>query len=116
MKKPTIRVTKWLVDIPIEATCSVCVGVSFRAKGSSHRPNREEYQRSLQAQFEAQFIYVQSQGDSKMAMWLHLCGPATVAACSILANRKPLATGYFASWGAVVAIFLVWWMLRMFVL
>jgi hypothetical protein len=51
MKKPTIRVTKWLSDIPIEATCSVC-SVSFKAKGSSHRPNREEYQRSLQSQFD----------------------------------------------------------------
>jgi hypothetical protein len=64
MKKPTIRVTKWLTDIPVEATCSVCVGVSFRAKGSSHRPNREEYQRSLQAQFDAHFSAVHSQGDS----------------------------------------------------
>jgi len=53
MKKPTIRVTKWLTDIPIEATCSACTGVTFTAKGSGHRPNREEYQRSLQAQFEA---------------------------------------------------------------
>jgi hypothetical protein len=44
MKKPTIRVTKWLGDIPIEATCSVCIGIIFPAKGSSHRPNREEYQ------------------------------------------------------------------------
>jgi hypothetical protein len=60
MKKPTIRVTKWLADIPVEATCSFCVGVSFRAKASSHRPNREEYQRSLQAQFDAHFSAVHS--------------------------------------------------------
>jgi hypothetical protein len=52
MKKPTIRVTKWLSDIPVEATCSACPNVSFKAQGSSHRPNREEYQRSLQAQFD----------------------------------------------------------------
>ena len=53
MKKPTIRVTRWLSDIPVEATCSACPGVSFKAQGSSHRPNREEYQRSLQSQFDA---------------------------------------------------------------
>ena len=47
MRRPTIRVTKWLTDIPIEATCSACAGVTFRAKGSGHHPNREEYQRSL---------------------------------------------------------------------
>jgi hypothetical protein len=53
MKKPTIRVTKWLRDIPVEATCSACPGVSFRAQSSSPRPNREEYQMSLQSQFDA---------------------------------------------------------------
>jgi hypothetical protein len=53
MKKPIIRVTKWLGDIPVEASCSACPGVVFRAAGSSHRPNREEYQKSLQAQFDA---------------------------------------------------------------
>ena len=52
MKKPTIRVTKWLSDIPVEATCSACAAVAFKAVGSSHRPNREEYQRSLQFQFD----------------------------------------------------------------
>jgi hypothetical protein len=53
MKKPTIRVTKWLSDIPVEATCTACANVLFRAKGESHRPNREEYQSSLQLQFDA---------------------------------------------------------------
>jgi len=53
MKKPAIRVTKWLSDIPVEATCSACPAVSFRAQSSSPRPNREEYQRSLQLQFDA---------------------------------------------------------------
>lgn len=53
MKKPTIRVTKWLGDIPVEAICSVCPAVNFRAQGSSHRPDREEYRKSLQQQFDA---------------------------------------------------------------
>jgi hypothetical protein len=52
MKKPTIRFMKWLGDIPVEACCSVCPGVVFKAKGSGHRPNREEYQKSIQAQFD----------------------------------------------------------------
>jgi len=52
MKKLVLRVTKWLSDIPVEASCTGC-GVTFRAQGTSHRPNREEYQRSLQAQFDA---------------------------------------------------------------
>ena len=53
MKKPAIRVTKWLSDIPVEATCTACASVVFRAQGSSHRPNRDEYQSSLQLQFNA---------------------------------------------------------------
>jgi len=53
MKKPTIRVTKWLRDIPIEATCTACPTISFRAEATTHRPNREEYQQSLQQQFDA---------------------------------------------------------------
>lgn len=53
MKKPTIRVTKWLRDIPVEATCTACPDSVFRADSQSHRPSREEYQRSLQTQFDA---------------------------------------------------------------
>jgi hypothetical protein len=52
MKKPTIRVTKWLGDIPVEACCSSCPAFTIRAKGIGHRPNREEYQKSIQAQFD----------------------------------------------------------------
>lgn len=52
MKKPNLRVTKWLKDIPVEAICSACSGVSFKAQGLGHRPSREEYRKSLQSQFD----------------------------------------------------------------
>jgi hypothetical protein len=55
MKKPTLRVTKWLSDIPVEAHCTACPTATFRAQGSGHRPSREEYQRSLQAQFDEHY-------------------------------------------------------------
>jgi hypothetical protein len=61
MKKPTIRVTKWLGDIPVEAGCGACPGVVFKAKGSGHRPNREEYQKSIQVQFDEHCKAVHSQ-------------------------------------------------------
>ena len=32
MKKPTLRVTKWLGDIPIEANCTACSDLSFKAR------------------------------------------------------------------------------------
>ena len=52
MKRPAVRVTKWLGDIPVEASCTVCPEVSLKAVSASHRPNREEYQQSLQQQFD----------------------------------------------------------------
>ncbi len=52
MKKPILRVSKWLRDIPVEAFCSECKEATFKAIGASHRPDREEYQRSLQSQFD----------------------------------------------------------------
>lgn len=63
MKKPALRVTKWLADIPVEASCTACTGVAFRAKGAGHRPNREEYKQSLQSQFDAHCQAIHSQVD-----------------------------------------------------
>jgi hypothetical protein len=64
MKKPFLQVTRWLSDIPVEAYCTACPKVSFRARGSDHRPNREEYRKSLQAQFDAHCKAAHPQADS----------------------------------------------------
>ncbi len=61
MKKPTIRVTKWLSDIPVQASCSACPGVVFKAKGSGPRPSREEFQKSIRARFDEHCKAVHSQ-------------------------------------------------------
>jgi len=53
MKKPSLRVSKWMGDIPVEAECTACAGVRFNVKPVSHRPNREAYQKSLQTAFDA---------------------------------------------------------------
>jgi hypothetical protein len=52
-KKPSLRGTKWLGTIPVEAECTACPGVKFKASGGSHRPTQEEYTKSLQQQFDA---------------------------------------------------------------
>lgn len=52
-KKPTLRGTKWLGTIPIEAECSACPNVKFKATFGSHRPSHEESTKSLQQQFDA---------------------------------------------------------------
>jgi hypothetical protein len=55
MKKPLLRITKWLRDIPITGECTSCVGVRFEVRSTSHRPTREEYRKSLQSQFDTHF-------------------------------------------------------------
>ena len=53
MKKPFLRVTKWLGDIPVEAGCASCdAETRFRVTPTSHRPNREEYSNQLQRAFD----------------------------------------------------------------
>jgi hypothetical protein len=53
MKKPMLRVTKWLGDIPVEAECTACAARSkFQAASMHHRPNHAEYQEQLQRAFD----------------------------------------------------------------
>jgi len=52
MKKPVLRVTKWLGDIPVEARCSQCPEAIFHATSPHHRPQKAEYTESLQREFE----------------------------------------------------------------
>lgn len=49
MKKPCLRVTKWLGDIPVEAECTACANLRFQV--TELRPNREQYQKVLQDRF-----------------------------------------------------------------
>lgn len=63
MKKPFIRVTKWMGDIPLEAECTSCADVKFQVRSTSHRPSREEYQKVLQRDFDHHFKVVHSLDD-----------------------------------------------------
>jgi hypothetical protein len=52
MKKPFLRVTRWLGDIPVEAECMCCPGESkFLAAFDHHRPDKADYQDKLQRAF-----------------------------------------------------------------
>jgi hypothetical protein len=66
MKKPSLHITKWLGDIPVEAECTVCAEAEkFHVISTSHRPNREEYSRQLQRAFDHHFKSVHMREDSK---------------------------------------------------
>ncbi len=65
MKKPSLRVTKWLKDIPVEGACTSCADSGFKVTSSSHRPNREEYQRLLQREFDHHVAAVHTAGNAQ---------------------------------------------------
>jgi hypothetical protein len=69
MKKPSLHVTKWLGDIPVEAECTACPAAEkFRATPTGHRPNREEYAKQLQFAFDNHFKSVHaSHGPEQVA-------------------------------------------------
>jgi hypothetical protein len=52
MTKSTLRVTKWLGDIPLEGSCTLCPAVLFRVASTHHRPQKAEYQEQLQRAFD----------------------------------------------------------------
>jgi hypothetical protein len=65
MKKPFLRVTKWLGDIPVEAECAACPSEpKFRVASASHRPTREEYSMQLQRAFDHHLKMVHTPEDS----------------------------------------------------
>jgi hypothetical protein len=53
MKMPSLRISKWLGDIPVEGYCSSCSDIQFKAQSTSHRPTRAQFQRSIQGAFDA---------------------------------------------------------------
>jgi hypothetical protein len=65
-----MHVTKWLGDIPVEAGCSECASVVLKAIGSSHRPNREEYQKSFQQRGHCKAIHFRESASSSGALLL----------------------------------------------
>jgi hypothetical protein len=64
VKKPSVRVTKWLGDIPVEGACTSCASVRFQIKPLTHRPNREEYRVILQRAFDQHFRHVHVREDA----------------------------------------------------
>jgi hypothetical protein len=96
VKKPFIRVTKWIGDIPVEAVCTACTGVHFRAESASHRPQREEYQKSLQSQFDAHFKSVHMSEESSEP-------PAAHSMLADIGSRLSFAFLRVPSWSIVFA-------------
>ena len=63
MKKPSLRVTRWLGEIPVEATCTSCPDAVFRVASTHHRPKKAEYQEWLQRAFDRHLLDAHGQGE-----------------------------------------------------
>lgn len=67
MKKPSLRITKWMGNIPVEGGCTSCAGVRLNVESTTHRPILEEYQTALEAAFELHFKQVHMREDTSQA-------------------------------------------------
>ena len=63
MKKPLLRVTEWLGDIPVEGECTACAKITFKVKPITHRPARENG-KNLQQEFDRHFKHVHEREDA----------------------------------------------------
>ena len=64
MNKPSLRITKWMGNIPIEGGCTACPDVNLKVGATTHRPILEEYQTALETAFELHFKQVHMREDS----------------------------------------------------
>ena len=67
MKKPSLRITKWMGNIPVEGGCTSCADVRLKVESTTHRPILEEYQTALEAAFELHFKQVHMREDASQA-------------------------------------------------
>ena len=67
MNKPSLRITKWMGNIPVEGGCTSCADVNLRVQATTHRPVLEEYQTALAAAFDLHFKQVHMRDDASQA-------------------------------------------------
>jgi hypothetical protein len=66
MNKPSLRITKWMGNIPVEGGCTSCADVNLKVAATTRRPILEEYQTALETAFELHFkqIHMREDGES----------------------------------------------------
>jgi hypothetical protein len=67
MNKPSLRITKWMGNIPVEGGCTSCSDVNLKVAATTHRPVAEEYRTALATAFELHFKLVHMREDASQA-------------------------------------------------
>jgi ribosome-binding protein aMBF1 (putative translation factor) len=47
----SLKVTKWLGDIPVEGVCTSCPDAQFRPSWNNHRPNKAQIEEKMKQAF-----------------------------------------------------------------
>jgi len=61
---PSLKVTKWLGDIPIEGACTSCPDARFRPSWAYHTPQKDVNERKMKLAFDRHFEEVHVSGDA----------------------------------------------------
>jgi hypothetical protein len=64
ISSPSLRITKWMGNIPVEGGCTSCADVNLKVQATTHRPALEEYRTALAAAFELHFKHVHMRDDA----------------------------------------------------
>jgi hypothetical protein len=55
MKEPSLKVTKWLGNIPIEGVCTYCPDAQFRPSWNHHKPEKNAIEEKMKQAFDRHF-------------------------------------------------------------
>jgi hypothetical protein len=61
---PSLRVTKWLGDIPVEGVCTSCPDAEFRPSWKNRRPNKSQNEEKMKQAFGRHFREVHTREDA----------------------------------------------------
>ena len=67
VKKPSLKITKGLGEMPVEGVCTACQDAVFVVKGLPLNPTVEKCTRELQEQFNKHFKKVHLREDASQA-------------------------------------------------
>jgi hypothetical protein len=62
---PSLKVTKWLGDIPVEGACSSCPDVQFRPSWANRRPQKDLNEQKMKQAFDRHCVEVHVREDAQ---------------------------------------------------
>jgi hypothetical protein len=67
MNKPSLKVTKWLGNIPVEGVCACCADAQFRPSWNHRRPDKTACEEKMKREFDRHFREVHTREDGSQS-------------------------------------------------